>query len=180
MDNSRRKDVASVIVRLVMLGLSVVSWVVTLVGVVRIYQNIEKNADDNGKLVVIQSAFTLPYVLLLVGAVPYGLLTLTHIIYQYRSKNRAHIIHSIMMAYYILFIAAGGAGIFVGVAYILGGDISQNILRMDLESMKLALGGTVFTLIFQWISSFIWPLFNYERHPHRIDYQELEESTNFR
>ncbi len=54
-----------------------------------------------------------------------------------------------MMAYYILFIAAGGAGIFVGVAYILGGDISQNILRMDLESMKLALGGTVFTLIFQ-------------------------------
>ena len=54
-----------------------------------------------------------------------------------------------MMAYYMLFTAAGGAGIFVGVGYILGGDIIQNILRMDLEAIKLALGGTVFTIIFQ-------------------------------
>ena len=32
----------------------------------------------------------------------------------------------------------------------------------------------------QWIGSFIWPPFNYERHSHRLEYQELEESTNFR
>lgn len=54
-----------------------------------------------------------------------------------------------MMAYYLPFVTAGGAGIFMGVAYILGGNTSQQILRLDVVAVKIALSGTVLTLIFQ-------------------------------
>ncbi len=54
-----------------------------------------------------------------------------------------------MMAYYLLLTIAGGAASFMGVAYILGGDVAQNILRLDVVAMKIALSGTILTLLFQ-------------------------------
>ncbi len=54
-----------------------------------------------------------------------------------------------MMAYYPATMATGGAGVFMGVVYILGGETIQNILRLDPVAMKIALSGTVLMMIFQ-------------------------------